>query len=193
MKIVRIMALVVAAVLAGCHATTFEHPPVAETGCDPRLVGDWLSVPDPGSGDTLGEAEVQVDATCTLVAVDHEPNKTVRSDPVMAHLGRDDAHTWLWVDAAWGFKAAQSQQQPPTGDVTVFLYRLDGDKLELALPDDRAVAHRIIDGDLQGDVSKAGGMLLNRVTGKPTASQWRAMILFNDQSGRFERRKAAPK
>lgn len=193
MNVLRILGWAALATLAGCQATTFEHPPVADTGCKAQLVGDWLSVPDPGSSDVPGEGELQVDATCRVVLIDHKPDKTVRSDPVMLHLGSDEAHTWLWVDAGWAFRSGQSQQLPPAGDVSVFLYKLDGDMLELALPDDRAIAHHIIDGELQGDVSKASGTLLNRVTGNPTASQWHEMIPFNENAARFQRRKAAAK
>ena len=178
--------------LAGCEATTFEKPPLAETACDPQLVGYWLTVPDGGSNDPAGEGEFQIDATCKLVAIDHKQDQTgadtvQTSNPTQLHVGRDGAQGYLWVDSAWAFRFAQSDQAPPPGDVTVLRYDINAGGLALSMTADRAIAHRIIDGDLDGEVHKLDGTLLDRLTGVVSSVQLRNKVAFSDKPAHFIR------
>jgi hypothetical protein len=186
----RSLALLLLVGLAGCEATTFEKPPLAETSCDPQLVGDWLTVADPGSSDMPGEGELRIDKSCMLIAIDHKLDKPVTSDTIQLHIGHDGAQKYLWVDSAWAFRFAQSDEPAPAGDVTVLRYDLQGKDLTLNMTDDRAIAHRIIDGDLQGDVHESDGVLLNRLTGKLTPEQLREKVAFSDKPAQFVRREA---
>lgn len=187
MNPMRLLPLALVVGLAGCEATTFQNPPVAEATCDPQLVGDWLSVPDSGSNDTPGEAELQVDNTCSLTMIDHKKDKVVRSDPTRLHVGHDGTQGYVWVDAAWAFHVAESSEPTPAGDFSVLRYSASDKELLLSMTSDRLIAHRIIDSELQGDIHKTEGMLLNRLTGTVTAEQLRSKVSFNDKPARFAR------
>ena len=190
---VRCIPLALLLSLAGCEATTFEKPPLTEAACDPQLVGDWLTAPDPGSSDAPGEGELQIDKACKLIAIDHKPDKLVRSDPAQLHIGHVGTQNYLWVDSAWAFRFAQSDRPTPTGDVTLLRYDAHDNALALSMTDDRAVAHKIIDGVIEGDVRKANGVLLNRLTGELTPEQLRDKIVFTAKPARFTRGAGAAK
>ncbi len=192
MKVVRCIPLILLASLIGCEATTFEKPPLAEAVCDRQLIGDWLTVADPGSNDTAGEGELQIDKTCRLIAIDHKQDKTgakttQTSDATKLHVGHDGAQRYIWVYAAWAFRFAQSDQASPAGDITVLRYAIDVDQLALSMTNDRAIAHHIIDGDLQGDLHKVDGALFNRLTGVVTPEQLRSKVAFKNKPARFSR------
>ena len=188
MKIVQWLPLMfLIASLIGCEATTFQKPPLTEAGCDPQLVGDWLTVPDPGTNEAPGEGELQIDKTCKLIAIDHKQDKTETKDPTQLHVGHDGTQAYAWVDSAWAFRFAQSDQKAPPGDVTLLRYVIHADELSFSPTDSRAIAHRIIDGDLQGDVRKLDGVLLNRVTGTLTPEELRAKVAFHNDPTRFVR------
>ncbi|MEO8742782.1 MAG: hypothetical protein ABI365_06280 [Lysobacteraceae bacterium] len=196
MKIAHCIPLMILlASLIGCDATTFQKPPLAEAACDPQLVGDWLTVPDPGSHEAGGEGELQIDKTCQLIVIDHKQDKTRAeqanaSDPTQLHVGHDGTQGYFWVDSAWAFHFAQSDLQPPAGDVTVLRYGISGDDLSLSLTDDRAIAHHLIDGNLQGDVRKIDTTVLNRITGTLAPGQLRDQIAFSDKPAHFVRNNA---
>ena len=198
MKIVRwIPPMLLLASLIGCEATTFQKPPLAEAACDPQLVGDWLTVPDPGTSEVAGEGELQIDKTCRLIVIDHKQDKTRAdqanaSDPTQLHVGHDGTQGYFWVDSAWAFRFARSDLLPPAGDVTVLRYGISGDDLSLSLTDDRAIAHHLIDSNLQGDVRKIDNTVLNRITGTLAAGQLRDQITFSNKPAHFARHVAEP-
>lgn len=188
MKIARcIPLLILLASLIGCEATTFQKPPLAEVGCDPQLVGNWLTVPSPGTKEAPGEGELQVDTACSLVVITHDKQKIETSDPTQLHLGRDGTQGYFWVDSAWAFRFARTDLQPPAGDVTLLRYAVTGNELGLALTDDRAIAHHLIDGNLKGDVHKIDNTILNRIIGTLEPGQLRNQIGFKDYSTQFIR------
>lgn len=178
--------------LAGCEATTFEKPPVAELACDAQLVGDWLSVADSDSNDTPGEVELQIDKSCRLSLIEHKKDGDVGGDPTTLHIGRVGPQHYFWIDAAWAFRRAQSTEPAPAGDVYLLRYDIDGKELRLHTADDRAVAHHILDDKLNGEVHKTESTLVNRVTGTVTEEQLRTMIAFDTKPARFTRRDAEP-
>ena len=185
-------AAVVLLVLAGCEATTFQNPPLAEQACDPQLNGDWLSVADSKDNDTPGEVELQIDKTCNLALVEHKKDGDVRGDITTLHVGRDSAQGYFWLDATWAFKRAQSTEPAPANDVYVLRYTIHGNDLQLYTIDDRAIAHRILNEELKGEVHKTESTLVNRLTGTVTPQQLRSGITFEDKPARFMRRDAVP-
>jgi hypothetical protein len=185
-------AAVVLLALAGCEATTFQNPPVAEQACDPQLVGDWLSVADSKDNDTPGEVELEIDKTCSLSIVEHKKDGDVGGDATTLHVGRDGAQEYFWLDARWAFKRAQSTQPAPAGDVYMLRYVIRNNDLQLYTIDDHAVAHRILNDELKGEVHKTEGTLVNRLTGTVTPHQLRSEIRFENKPARFIRSSAAP-
>ena len=178
--------------LSGCAATTFQKPPVAEVGCNAQLVGDWLSVADSGSNDAPGEVELQIDKTCNLSLTEHKKDGDVSGDATMLHIGRDGAQDYFWLDATWAFKRAQSTEPAPAGDVYLLRYSFLGKELQLRTANDRAIAHRILDDKLHGEVHKTESTLVNRLTGAVTPEQLRGMVTFDTKPARFARRDAEP-
>ncbi|HEV2607993.1 MAG TPA: hypothetical protein VGT79_08420 [Xanthomonadaceae bacterium] len=192
MKAIRWMMPALVLGLAGCEATTFEKPPVAELACDAQLVGDWLSVADSGSNDTPGEVELQIDKTCHLSLIEHKKDGDVGGDATVLHVGRDGPQNYFWLDAAWAFKRAQSTEPAPAGDVYVLRYNISGKELQLRTANDRAIAHHILDDKLHGEVHKTESTLVNRLTGSVTPEQLRSMIAFDTKPARFTRRDTEP-
>jgi hypothetical protein len=187
MKLIRGMLPTLLIVLAGCQATTFQNPPVAELACDSQLVGNWYSVADSDSNDTPGEVELRIDKTCSLLMIEHKKDGDVSGDATKLHVGRDDAQDYFWLDATWAFKRAQSTEPAPAGDVYVLRYAIRDKELQLLGIDNRAVAHRILDEELKGEVHKTEGTLVNRLTGTVSTQQLHDKIAFGGKPVRFTR------
>jgi hypothetical protein len=192
MNLIRGLLLTLVIVLAGCQATIFQNPPVAELACDSQLVGNWYSVADSDSNDTPGEVELRIDKTCSLLMIEHKKDGDVSGDATKLHVGRDDAQDYFWLDATWAFKRAQSTEPAPTGDVYVLRYVIRGQELRLFGIDNLAVAHRILDEELKGEVHKTEGTLVNRLTGTVSTQQLHDKIAFDSKPVRFTRHVAAP-
>lgn len=192
MNLVRGLLLTLSIVLAGCQATTFQNPPVAELACDSQLVGNWFSVADSDSNDTPGEVELRIDKACSLSMIEHKKDGDVSGDTTKLHVGRDGAQDYFWLDAAWAFKRAQSTEPAPAGDVYVLRYAIRDKELQLFSIDDRAIAHRILDDELKGEVHKTEGTLVNRLTGTVSPEQLHGKIAFVGKPARFTHHVAAP-
>lgn len=192
MTIMRWLTTILLLSLYGCEATTFERPPVAELACPSQLAGDWLSVADSTSNDILGEVELQIDRSCNLSIIEHKKDGDVGGATTLVHVGRDGSQNYLWLDATWAFQRAQSTRPAPPGDVYVLIYSVDGKELRLFAADDRAIAHRILDDQLKGEVHKTESSLVNRLTGNMTAEQLRTRIAFTAKPARFTRRERDP-
>ena len=183
MKILFIVASCL--LLAACESTSFQAPPVAEIACDPALAGRWIA---PESEEkNSDDVELRIDAACRLLFIDHDNGVRNEGEPVQAHLGVDgDAH-YLWVDAAWAAKRFDAKQPPPVGDLFVLRYLLTQDSLTLEMPDNRAVAHRIIDNKINGEVRRYDGVLANRLLAPIDAKALREPGFFTSEPARFQR------
>jgi hypothetical protein len=154
--------------LAGCERTLFEHSPAA-AGCDPALAGRWLSQDQEAKDE--GELVATVDAQCRLTTVEHKSDGARRSAPTTLRTGQADGVRYLWLDAAWANTSFEVKRNAldQDGDVYLFAYRLRGDRLELAAPPHRSVAHRVLDKDVPGEVLMQDDSLTVRITGEPDA------------------------
>jgi hypothetical protein len=187
--------MLAAALLAGCETVVFEAPPVAAQPCDPALVGTWLSVGDKPA-DT-GEVELRIDAQCTLLFVEHEKSGTRDGAPTTLHVGRDGRTAYAWVDARWAEtrmdgKSGDAKDAAASaflaGDIVLMQYRVSGRRLELRNASPKQFAHRIIDGELKGEVKHdQDGDLAVRVTAPVDPRQLRDAKLFPRGEMRFER------
>jgi hypothetical protein len=191
MNSIRWLSLALLVGLAGCEATTFQNPPLAEGACDATLTGDWLSVADSKSNDTPGEVELKIDNACSLLLIEHKKDGDVSGDATKLHVGRDGSQEYFWIDATWAFKRAQSTEPAPVGDAYLLRYAIRGKELQLFTIDDRSVAHRILDDKLKGEVHKTESTLVNRLTGSVTSEQLRS-IAFDASPARFTRRDTEP-
>ena len=177
--------------LAGCAATTFQNPTVAELACDARLVGDWWSIAAPESNGTPCEVELKINKTCNFTMIEHKKDAEASSDPTMLHVGRDGDKDYFWLDATWAFERVQSTEPAPAGDVYVLRYVVQDNDLQLYTIDDLPVAHRILNDELKGEVHKTQSTLVNRLTGTVTPDQLRNKIAFgNTKPGHFKLRGA---
>lgn len=150
--------------LAGCEATSFQASPVADAGCDPALAGHWLSVDDKSGGKDDGEVELRIDAQCQLLFVENEKAGRKEGLPTQLHAGKDGDARYLWVDADWARQRFEIKDTAaPSGDIYLLRYAVANDQLTLELPDDRAIAHRIVDGKIRGETHKTENTLTNRL------------------------------
>ena len=187
----RSIALFIAVLaLAGCQRTLFEHAPVAAGPCDPDLVGAWWSEGEKRAED--GELKAFVSAGCELYVVERENDGDKRSPPTQLHTGRAGGVRYLWVDAAWANRAFEVDAGAidHAGDVYLYAYASSRDVLRVATPPHRALAHRVIDKDIPGEVSMLGDELAVRVTGddasiRKTLSKHRVFRM--DEALRFRR------
>lgn len=188
-----VVMMILLSALCGCQRTLFESAPAAAAACDPALVGRWLSLGE--RKDETGELEALVDARCGLVMTEHERDGDKRSDATLLRNVHSGGVKYLWVDAAW---ANRSFEVDPTlldrsGDIYLFAYRLRRDTLELAAPPHRALAHRVLDKDIPGEVLMQGDDLAVRVAGDSAALRkiLATHRLFHfEQPLRFRRAKA---
>ena len=177
--------------LGACERTVFQSAPAADAGCDPTLVGRWLSEGD--KPDDRGELEAILDADCNLSTIEHKQDGPRRSTPTRLHLAQVDGQRYAWFDAAWA--NAQFEVEPnlldQPGDVYLYAYRLKGSRLTLSAPPHRKLASQILERDVSGDVLAHDDTLTVRIEGDADAI--RAMLRkrkpfrFDDESLRFVR------
>lgn len=187
------LALLGCAVIAlgACERSVFQNPPSVDAGCDPSLVGRWLSEGD--KPEDRGELEATLDADCNLRTIEHKQDGPRRSEPTRLHLATVDGQRYAWFDAAWA--NAQFEVDPnlldQSGDVYLYAYRLKGSRLTLAAPSHRKLAAQILERDVSGDVLAHDDTLTVRIEGDADAI--RAMLRkrkpfrFDDESLRFVR------
>ena len=186
MRSALLMCLVVLA--CGCQATSFQNPPLADSGCDPALAGDWVSLDDAGTPN--GELRLSLTAKCELNVAGTEV-KQPDAGPTQVHLGRRGNTDYAWFNAAWSnhvFDVKEFEADPQ--DVYLFRYEVQGQELIMRAIDHKAVAHRIIDGGISGTVRSDENVLVNRVTGPARADILDYPDLFSKESSRFARAKA---
>ena len=185
--------LLVVVLLGGCQRTLFETAPAAAGGCE-ALVGHWQSLDEGGGPD--GEIDAAVADDCTLRLVEHGAEGTREYPPLALQLATQPAR-WIWVDAAEANAALAVQAGPVdrSGSVYAFAWSLDGDVLALTPPAHRALAHRVLDGELDGAVHAENRSITVRVDGDRQAI---AALLAADGSMdardaiRFRRTPVAP-
>lgn len=183
--------------LAGCERTVFESPPSDRTRCDKALVGDWLSEGDRHS-DT-GELRASVAADCTLRVTEQRAGGPRESGPVTLHSDRLGGQPYLWLDADWAHRSFDVEPGPlaQAGDVYLFAYGTTGrDGLTLYSPRHRALAHRVLDKDVRGEVLAQDDALTVRIPGdtESTAALLRKYRLFDTANGiRFRRATPTPR
>ena len=193
MSIRPILALLAAAwLLAGCQRTVFENAPAAAEACDPTLVGRWLSQDD-DTPENAGEIEATIGADCSLDMVEHKKDGDKRYERTQLSTARVGGQKYLWLDAAWSNRAFDVDSTPldHAGDVYLFAYRLRRDELSLASPPERALAHKVLDKDIPGEVLLHEDELTVRVTGDSATIRKvlgkHRLYRFDDDALRFRR------
>lgn len=163
------LALLAALLLAGCQRTVFEHPPAAADACDPDLAGRWLSQGE--RAEEHGELEVVVESNCSLQLVEHKRTGERVLPQTQLRNARVGGVRYLWLDAAWANRHfdVETSLLDHDGDVYLFAYSISRDRLRLASPPHRALAHRVLDKDIAGDVLLHESELTVRVHGEPDA------------------------
>ena len=191
----RLPLLLLAALCGGCETVVFQAPPVAAQPCDPRLVGNWLSVGD--TPQRAGEVELRIAADCTLLFVEHEHGAPRLGDPTPLHVGRDGRIAYAWVDAHWAERRLESPPKPgdpvapsafAAGDIVLMRYRASARALELSNADPKAFAHRVIDERIKGTVARdEQGHLAVRIAAPVDPQALRDGRLFPRGEMRFKR------
>lgn len=177
--------------LAGCQRTLFESAPAVAHGCE-TLVGHWTSLGDERGRD--GEMEATIAADCSVRLVEHGREGPRSFLPLRLHVATQPAR-WLWVDAAEANAALAVQPGPldSKGTVYAFAWSLDGGLLTLVPPAHRPLAHRIVDGTVDGAVHAEDHFLTVRIEG--TREEIAALMagdggLDQGEAMRFRRRPA---
>lgn len=185
MKRIVLMALVLG--LAGCQATSFETAPLTATACDPALTGRWLSIDDEGKAD--GEVEIRVSDDCQLEVDDREKGVARQGPATALFVAEHVGEHFAWVDAAWVRARFAPEVAITDGDIYLMHWRVKSDDLWLRAPDHVAIAHKIIDGDIPGEVHSAEHRLRNRITGPAAPKLLEANDFFDRDELRFRRSK----
>lgn len=187
------VSLLAGSLLGGCQITAFEQVPVAAQACDPQLTGRWLSVAeDPGKA---GEVELRIDADCQLQVDEHKRDGIRKGDGTPFHVGSHGGHDYAWVDAGWArrrFDPEGVELRPMAGDNYLVRLQRQDDLLTLYAPDSTAIAHRIIDGDIPGEVLYDDWRLHNRITGAVQSDLLEQPGFFDAQPITFRRAAVDP-
>ena len=89
--------------------------------------------------------------------------------------------------AAWAILGGLPGHAATPGDVYVLRYAVADGRLTLWTPQDKAVAHAIIDGGLSGEVVSRDRDLFNRLTGNEAPAVLDHPALFNADPVQFVR------
>jgi hypothetical protein len=153
--------LAAAAALAGCVETRFESPlgDNIET-CDPHWKGVWA---DPESKDE--PSAIYVDEECHFMVLD-QPEKSgpIKRIHVPMNYVHADGKDYIVV-ADTSLKGLVELKPPygvdPVPEKAFFFarYQIRGDRLEVNQVDSERVAKLVIDGKIDGSVSKTGNDL----------------------------------
>jgi hypothetical protein len=153
--------LAAAAALAGCVETRFESPlgDNIET-CDTQWKGLWA---DPESSDE--PSAIYVDDECHFMVLD-QPEKSgpIKRIHVPMNYVHADGNDYI-VIADSSLKGLVELKPPygidPAPEKSFFFarYRIHGDRLEVSQVDSERVAKLVIDGKIDGSVSKTGNDL----------------------------------
>ncbi len=174
-----------ALLLGACQMTTFETAPLTAGPCDPLLAGRWLSQDeDPAKH---GEVVLTLDAACQLVVESSNSDGVRRSTPTPLQLGRSGLYRYAWVDAGWVLAQFDQDHAAKAGDIYLLRFAQDADRLTLWTTNNKAVAHAIIDGDLQGEVVSRNRDLFNRLAGNEAPAVLDHADLFNADPVQFAR------
>ena len=158
---------------------------MAESACDAALVGAWSSMGDSGQAD--GDVALRIDSRCQLQLSDRDGDHVNQGTATALHVGHDGEHGYLWVDAAWARLRLDVHQPLPKGDIMLVAYQIDHDVLTIRMPDHRAIAHRIIDGQINGEIRRVDGVLANRLLAPVDPAALRETGFFSDDAARFRR------
>jgi hypothetical protein len=175
-------------VLAACQSTAFEKPPVAETACDTRLAGHWESVDE--KPEDNGDVQLDIGRDCQLQLSERKDGKLIAGETTMLHNGKLGDGAFLWVDSGWSLRRFNSDLSAQAGDIFLMRYHVDGDALVLNAPDDKAIAHRIIDDKIPGTTHKDDDALQNRIIGGPHPEVLELDGFFSSEALRFRRLQA---
>ena len=172
--------------LGACERTAFQSPPSASTRCDKALIGHWLS--EGGEGSQDGELEAFVDADCNLRVDERKAEGIRHSTATPLRSDRVGSERYLWLDAGWAHRSFEIETNAldVPGDVYIFSYATSGrDRLTLHSPRHRAIAHRVLDKDISGEVIALEDSLSVRIPGDSgdTATLLRKYRLFDLRNG----------
>lgn len=171
--LLRRLPFVVAAVLvlAGCERTGFQSPPSDAAGCDKALVGEWIS--QPGKGSQEGELVAVVSDDCKLHVEQPGDAGKKRSTDTTLRSDRLGSERYLWLDATWAHTSFDVTPGPldRPGDIYLFTYSFSGrDGLRLHPIRHRALAHRVLDKDVPGELLVRDDALTVRIPGDSAAT-----------------------
>jgi len=165
----RMLCILAVLAMGGCVETRFEAPlgGKLET-CDARMKGLWTGT-DPADQ----SAAIYVDSACHLFVIDKPAtDKPVRRVELPVRYRQIDGRDYLSVEAA-AFKELTDLDppfgvDPPPAQAYFFArYRIDGKRLEIDLANTKRIAQLIIDGKIDGTVSKTSNELHAFVRGDP--------------------------
>jgi hypothetical protein len=192
MRMIRASILVwLLALTCACQGTSFQNAPLASAGCDPALVGEWISLDDKGVAN--GELRLSISATCQIDMSGTSAKPVAAEGTTQVYTATRAGQAYAWFNAAWAnrlFDVKEFQVDPR--DIYLFRYEIGGNQLHLRSVDHKAVAHRIIDGDITGTVRSDDNVLVNRVTGPARPEILDFPKLFSTESANFTREKAKP-
>ena len=178
--------LAAAASLAGCVETRFESPlgDNIET-CDTRWKGLWA---DPESSDE--PSAIYVDDECHFMVLD-QPEKSGPIKRIHVPMNYVHADGKDYIVVADSSLKGLVELKPPYGvdpapEKAFFFarYQIHGDRLEVNQVDSERIAKLIIDGKIDGNVSKTGNDLHVFVRGSRTRMLEivRTQSIFQDKS-----------
>ena len=186
-----LMALLAAGVLGGCNITTFDSIPLTEGPCDPHMPGDWHAVSDKQPADP-SSVELKIDSECKRVEAvgDSENGEKPTHESLPLHLGHDGAWDYAWVDVA----PFNRSKDPELSGFYLVRYRIHGDRMDLYVTDDEAIAKGIFDGRLFGTARVQNSKfrsVSNRVGARVDLRGFNEQVAFLAKPMRFERSQQA--
>ncbi len=186
MKLSALLLLSICLALSGCDATTFESLPAGATSdCAAHWPGGWIALDEQGQDDP--DFALFINTKCEIENVTTK-NKSDSVLPIKPQFFNAAQH-YAILGIADGLRLADSPSDAknlPTQGYFIMRWDYDSQRMALRSPAHKLVATLIVNGAIDGSVSRerTGRTLRNNIGGDPAQIQslLQNMDLFGDSA-----------
>lgn len=173
MKLSTLLLLLICLALSGCDATTFESVPAgASSDCATNWPGGWIALDEQGQDDPDFALFINTKCEIENVTAKNRSDSTLSIKPQFFNA----AQHYAILGIADGLRLADSPDDAknlPTQGYFIMRWDYDNQRMALRLPAHKLVATLIVNGAIEGSVTRerTARTLRNNVGGDPAQIQ----------------------